>query len=132
MAVKIELMVSKGLKATVTGQNVKEAINELNMFAEVPHECPRCKAPIAFKHREVDGNHFYEVVCRGKVEHKSTLGVHRQGDTLYYKNSENWKTMDEIKNENGGSNQRRQPTQKPKPEPDQSLRDLEGDDDLPF
>jgi|GEM_PF-6764902 len=137
MAVKIEMYVSKGLKVTVTGQNVKEAIKELTLFSEVPTKCPRSGAPITFKHRKADENDFYEVVSRSNPEYKSTLGQHRNSDTLFYKNNEEWKSWEEIQNQSGNRNrqdnsQNRNQKQKPKPEPEPDQSFDEMDDDLPF
>lgn len=95
--IELETYLSKTTKVRVVADNPMEVIEHLGFFETLPKSCPRCGSDVYLTHREYDGNDFYEIKCRGEVQHKANIGQHKGKDTLFYKENQKWLTMDEIK-----------------------------------
>ena len=71
------------------GKDHKDVFEQVAKFQEIFEEktCGKCKkSNIRFSVREVDGNKFYELVCREpQCRAKLAFGVHKQGGTLFPK-----------------------------------------------
>lgn len=63
----------------------KEAIAQASFWSELPDECPTCGAGLFLHYRETkeDGYKYYELHCRGEVQHRSQFGQYKSGGLFY-------------------------------------------------
>ena len=75
----------------VEADNVKDLIKEVSFFNELPCNCGNCKsANLGFRHRLVQQNDFYEIICRD-CGYTFKLGQHKQPlNTLFPKYTDGW------------------------------------------
>lgn len=117
MAVSIKL--PSGITVTSTATDEKQAITELNFWAnEFPAECGNCKSTnITPRHRVSGKFNYYEARC-GKCGHTLSFGQYESGVGLFAKRKDGWKPP----YQGGGSE--RQESQKQSQESD--------DDSIPY
>lgn len=78
----------------VEAETVKELIEQLSFFNELPKSCGNCnKGDLGFRHRHTSGYDFYELVCANPdCGHTFSLGTPKDDTTrLFPKHSEGWK-----------------------------------------
>lgn len=100
---RIELTrrLNKHTTVKVVADNQLELIENMSFFESLPDTCPRCGDETYLSHREYDGNDYYELRCRGtveNVEHKASIGQHKDSRSLFYKEGQNWLTLEELRN----------------------------------
>lgn len=85
------MRLTKKLSSTATIQlesdSVKDLFRDLGMASEVfaIDTCGNCQSQdVVYRVRHVEGNDFFEVVCRG-CQHSFSFGQHRTGNTLFPK-----------------------------------------------
>lgn len=76
----------------VEAEDVKELIKQVSFFCELPSSCGNCrKSSLGFRHRNVQGNDFYEVICENpECAFTFPLGTHKVGGTLFANHQKGW------------------------------------------
>lgn len=92
MQIEAQIKVTGSVTVKVGADNVKDLIEGLAFFEELPKKCPMCGAEVylAF-HRTKEEDSYYGMKCRGNTAHETNFGQHKKGDTLYYKGDGSWK-----------------------------------------
>lgn len=88
--ISIHVSIGDCLKATVSGANPKEVIEDIAFFSELPDICPICKSTTSFSFRNPKDFQFYGMRCSGTPAHECTFGQRREGNGLFYKGQDSW------------------------------------------
>jgi len=115
--IEIQVKVGGRSNVTVSSDKIKDVFQELSFFNTLPRVCPRCKKETGedvcyrlLHNKDKQNHHYYKLKC--DKGHQSNLGQYAEGDALFYKNDEEWRTYEEIKKaKEGGSPAQSQPSQ---------------------
>jgi hypothetical protein len=101
---------------TLEADSPKELIQQLSFYSQLPHQCPICKADLAFSYREAKSYKFWSLVCNGAIRHESTFGQYKADSSLFYKPQ--WEVSQRGRSDE--EEDQAPPVQPPKPQPQQT------------
>lgn len=82
----------------IEADTIKDLIKEVSFFAEMPPQCECGGVNLMPRHRKVEENDFYEIIC-GACHKTLPLGQHKRGDSLFVNKTKGWQEPYRKQNE---------------------------------
>lgn len=88
---KLTIKVDDNSAVELSGDSVKDIIEQASFWSSLPRVCPICKSQLQFSYRQTkDGDSYWGQVCQGQPKHEANFGVYKNSERgLYYKGE--WK-----------------------------------------